>query len=577
MGDANVRAVITAEDKASGVLKGFGDNVNSFSAGMVAKGILIADAIEGAAKQVIGFGVSSIKAFSESQNLIAQTNAALASTAGVAGITADKVTELATAWQKQTRYSDEAVRGAENVLLTFTAIGKDKFPQATEAVLNLATAMHEDLQSASVQVGKALQDPILGITALRRVGVNFNDAQKEVVKNLVETGHQAEAQALILKELQKEFGGSAVAAGKTLSGALDRLKNNFNDGQESLGQYISKGLTPLINRAADVLVAIDWTATINKTIAAIKDLWINYLQPIAKTIEDVAIKIYDYLKPKFEALINTITAALPTLKQLYDQVLVPLGKVIGEVIVIAVGLFIDAVNLLITTLTPVIQLMLDNKDATVALALVFGTLAVAMNISGIVNGMSAAITTLTTTASGATTALTGLVASVGGVAAAVGIVAFAAVVVAAVVGISIAAKDARAALDKLADSQVAAGNSFDDAVKKINSSNLPKDQKARMIQSLANDFSGRAIGGPVTDGTPYIVGEEGPELFVPNQSGKILPNGQSMGNSTVNINVNAGALMGTDVEARKFAQIIMSHLRDLASSKNQTVGQLMGY
>ena len=50
----------------------------------------------------------------------------------------------------------------------------------------------------------------------------------------------------------------------------------------------------------------------------------------------------------------------------------------------------------------------------------------------------------------------------------------------------------------------------------------------------------RAVGGPVLGGTPYLVGEMGPELFVPNQGGgTIIPNNR-MGGSNINITVNAG-------------------------------------
>ena len=55
---------------------------------------------------------------------------------------------------------------------------------------------------------------------------------------------------------------------------------------------------------------------------------------------------------------------------------------------------------------------------------------------------------------------------------------------------------------------------------------------------------GRAFGGPVTGARPYIVGERGPELFVPNSSGTIVPNSRmGGGGTTVNVVINAG--MGT--------------------------------
>lgn len=51
---------------------------------------------------------------------------------------------------------------------------------------------------------------------------------------------------------------------------------------------------------------------------------------------------------------------------------------------------------------------------------------------------------------------------------------------------------------------------------------------------------GKAMGGPVAAGIPYLVGERGPELFVPPVRGNILPNGRSAGGNTVNVTINGG-------------------------------------
>lgn len=238
-------------DNADKKVKGFGDRINQYwgASQAASKKFMLGVAAAGAA--VIGFGVSSVKAFQDSQDKIAQTNAVLKSTHGIAGMSADAVTKLATALEAQTKFSDEDVRSVENLLLTFTSLNKKIFPQATKTVLDMATALGEDTKSASIQLGKALQDPILGVTALRRVGVNFNSAQQEVIANLVNTGHTAKAQALIMKELTKEFGGSAEAAGGTLSGAMAKLKNQLNNVQESIGGLIAAGLNPLLQKLLD--------------------------------------------------------------------------------------------------------------------------------------------------------------------------------------------------------------------------------------------------------------------------------------------------------------------------------------
>lgn len=81
--------------------------------------------------------------------------------------------------QSVTTYGDETVIEAQALLLTFTKIGKETFPQALESTLNVATAMGTDLKSAALQVGKALNDPVLGMTALSRSGIQFTEDQKK--------------------------------------------------------------------------------------------------------------------------------------------------------------------------------------------------------------------------------------------------------------------------------------------------------------------------------------------------------------------------------------------------------------
>lgn len=171
----------------------------------------------------------------EAERVQTQLTAALKSTGGVAGQTITALNAHADALKKLTAFDDEAINGAQALLLTFTKIRGDTFPKATEAVLDLATAMHTDLNSAAIQVGKALNDPILGMTALTRSGIQFTAQQKAMVKQLVESNNIIGAQKIILKELENQFGGSARAARGTLGGALSALGNAFDDLFEATG------------------------------------------------------------------------------------------------------------------------------------------------------------------------------------------------------------------------------------------------------------------------------------------------------------------------------------------------------
>src|SRR5260221_448535 len=182
----------------------------------------------------------------DAQAGLAQTNQVIKSTGGVAGVTAQAVLDLATQYSHLTQFSDDTVQSASNMLLTFTNIGKNVFPQATKTVLDMSQALGQDTKNSAIQLGKALNDPITGVSALQRVGVTFTQGQKDAIKAMMDTGNMAGAQGVILKELGKEFGGSAEAAGKTFPGQLKILGQNFDDLKQTIGDAVMPILSKLI-------------------------------------------------------------------------------------------------------------------------------------------------------------------------------------------------------------------------------------------------------------------------------------------------------------------------------------------
>lgn len=187
-----------------------------------------------AAGTAIGAGIvvglkAMLTATVEAEAASAQLEARIKSTGDAAGMTKTQLLDLASALQGKTVFDDEAIANAEAMLLTFTRIGKDVFPKAVESILNVSTAMGTDLNSAALQVGKALNDPVKGINALARAGIQFTVDQKATIKSLVDTGKTAEAQTIILGELETQMGGAARAARNTLGGSLKALQNAFGD------------------------------------------------------------------------------------------------------------------------------------------------------------------------------------------------------------------------------------------------------------------------------------------------------------------------------------------------------------
>ena len=191
----------------------------------------------------------------EAAKTSAQTAAVLKSTGQAAGITAKHVSDLATSLSNMAGVDDEAVQQGENLLLTFTRIrngvgkGNKIFDRATTIALDMSKALGKDLQGSIIQVGKALNDPIKGITALTRVGVTFTEQQKDQIKAMVAAGDTMGAQKLILQELEREFGGFAKAS----ADPFDRFQVALKNFEEAVGTAVLPLISDLLTRLSDLL------------------------------------------------------------------------------------------------------------------------------------------------------------------------------------------------------------------------------------------------------------------------------------------------------------------------------------
>jgi hypothetical protein len=195
----------------------------------------------------------------EAEDAIGQLRAGLQSTKGVAGVTAEEIAGLAASLQKVTTFGDDTIIRMAAVLATFTKIRGAVFKDAIPAILDLSTRLKVDLNAAAIQVGKALNDPIKGITALGRAGVQFSKDQKEQIKGFVESGQIVKAQKIILGELTTQMGGSASAAANTFGGAIDQAKNALGDLLE--GDSSSGGLLTAKEAVQDFTATVQDAST----------------------------------------------------------------------------------------------------------------------------------------------------------------------------------------------------------------------------------------------------------------------------------------------------------------------------
>lgn len=218
----------------TGALNKFGDGVlRVFGAGFLVGGIteLTSATIRGARTMVQAADIQE-QAVQKVRNLVQQTGQA-------AGFTTDQLEEMAGSLQANSVFGDEQILNEVTAqLLTFTRIGGESFERAQVAALDLATVLDGDLQSASLQLGKALNDPIQGVSALSRSGIAFSIDQREMIRELVNSGKELEAQNLILTEVENQYGNAAKAASEAGLGAFRQLQNEASDLLEPLGLLI---------------------------------------------------------------------------------------------------------------------------------------------------------------------------------------------------------------------------------------------------------------------------------------------------------------------------------------------------
>ena len=209
----------------------------------------------GAVAAAAGGMIQAGEAAATANARIAQINESM----GLFGNETEKVNErliaYANATARATGVDQNSIKATQAKLLTFGELAKSAdevngaFDRATKAAIDLAAAGFGDAESNAVQLGKALQDPIKGITALAKSGVTFTEQEKEKIKTLVESNRTLEAQEMILKAIETQVGGTAEATAND----TDKLKVAFSQVSESIGLIlvpILAGLAPILTNIA---------------------------------------------------------------------------------------------------------------------------------------------------------------------------------------------------------------------------------------------------------------------------------------------------------------------------------------
>lgn len=201
---------------------------------------------------LVAFGATAIAASRDAAGAVAQVEASLASMGPVAGRNLGQLKDQANTLMQSSLFDDdEILKKVTSVMLTFGKVSGKSFDRAQQAAVNLSTKLGGDLQGSTLQVGKALNDPIKGVTALGRAGLQFTAQQKDMIAAMMAAGDAAGAQNVILSELERQVGGAAAAARKADPGGA--LAISFGEFQQTVGDKLLPKLTPLVEKATILL------------------------------------------------------------------------------------------------------------------------------------------------------------------------------------------------------------------------------------------------------------------------------------------------------------------------------------
>lgn len=254
-----------------GAFKGIADGTDSLGKQFTDFGKKVGIAFTAVAAGTAVLAKTALDAAYEAQKVSAQTDAIVKATGKAAGLTGKQVQQLADALSFKTGVDDEAIQSSMNMLLTFKQVrneagkGNQIFTRASAAMMDLGNVFGST-ESAAMQLGKALSDPVKGIGSLRRAGVNFTKAQQDQIKALVESGDLLGAQKIILAEVESQVGGTAAATATSAA----RMKVAFENLQERVGKLLLPAFEGLAR------------AIVEKVIPAIEDIVDKYGPPLAR-------------------------------------------------------------------------------------------------------------------------------------------------------------------------------------------------------------------------------------------------------------------------------------------------------
>lgn len=304
------RATVIMEGPLGGTagrLSAVATMMNSVSASTIAVGVGIT--------AMTAAVFSSMKRFGEFEKQTFKINALLEQTGYASGQTADSIEDMSQRIARDTLESTNGLREASGVLLSFRSVAGSAFERTLKVATDLSAITGQDLKSSVIQLGKALEDPMTGMTALRRSGVSFTNSQKEMIVAMKDAGDTAKAQSEVLKILEGQLGGAGAGQSRGLAGAVDSMSQSWDNLLTNMASTgAGQAATEFLNRMARGLQNIADLAKDNEPHEEFNRLLVERAK-VLKTIDTLQEGL-DVIPPALQWRIDRLNEEAEALKKL---------------------------------------------------------------------------------------------------------------------------------------------------------------------------------------------------------------------------------------------------------------------
>jgi hypothetical protein len=287
----------TAQERRSEMLRGLTGGLGGAAKSLLGAalpmgaGMLGAQSISEGASSALRFLESAAQSASESHKANRRLEAVLRATGQTAGWSAGELNQYAAALAKTSGYSGNATKAAMAGLATMTSVRGDVFKRAVRDAQDLASAFDEDLGGAAKRLGRALEDPLKGMEALKESGLMFTGREKSNITALAKGGDIEGAQRAMLDAVEARVGGAAQATADPFA----RYQNSLKAIEKTIGETI----LPYLAAAAEI--TSQWLEDANsgaKSLSATFDEWAAKLGPVLDALHAMSAMSFKVRAPQ---------------------------------------------------------------------------------------------------------------------------------------------------------------------------------------------------------------------------------------------------------------------------------------